>query len=244
MISCPSTSACGTSSYVSNCCSFVISFSRASSHLTTSSLGLARASPALQHSTRCTSPSCRLTRASLRMSRGSPKQGSQEFLHVSTAVLTRLPASTDASACSRFTSSWTLTSWSRYASSKSFQRLASPCLLPCRSPPRRVGVEAARPQVHVALLPVVQTQKVSLIVEVLLHLQVFSWRQPRRHAVLSNVPWSTRTLACWLCTHSYGGTVDEPRCTPCSPASKSTSHHELSALPEMVLSPKGFAANQ
>ena len=37
--------------------------------------------------------------------------------------------------------------------------------------------------------------------------------------------------------------LDEPRCTPCSLASKSTSHHELSALPEMLLNLKDFAAN-
>ena len=133
------------------------------------------------------------------MSWGSPKQ-EQEFLHASPAVLTRLPASPDASACSRFSSSWapprsalqSLTSWSRYASSASLQRLASPCLLPYRSPPRQVGVDAARPQVQVVLLPLVQSQKVSLNLEVLLNLQVFSRRQPRRHAVLLNVPWSTR----------------------------------------------------
>ena len=166
-------------------------------------------------------------------------------MHVSPAVLTRLLESTDASACSRFASSWApprsavqgLTSWPQYASSESLQRRASPCL-PYRSPPRRVGVEAARPQVHVAYLPLVQIQKVSL------NLQFFSRRQPRRHAVLPNVPWSTRTLVSWLCTPSYGGTLDEPRCTPCSLASKSTSHHELSALPEMVMNLKDFAANQ
>ena len=140
-------------------------------------------------------------------------------IHASLAVLTRLPASTDASACSRFASSWApprsalqgLTSWSRYASSASLQRLASPCLLPYRSPPRRVGVEAARPQVQVVLLPLVQSQKVSLNLEVLLNLQVSSRLQPRRHAVLPNVPWSTRTLVSWLYTPSYDGTPDEPR---------------------------------
>ena len=137
-----------------------------------------------------------------------------------------------------------LTSWSRYASSESFQRLASPCLLPYRSLPRQAWVEAACPQVHVALLPLVQIQKVSLILEVLLHLQVFFRRQPRRHTVIPNVPWSTRTLASWLCTPSCDGTLDEPRCTPCSLASKSTSHRELSALPEVVLNLKDFAANQ
>ena len=44
----------------------------------------------------------------------------------------------------------------------------------------------------------------------------------------------------WLYTPSYGGTPDEPRCTPCSLASKSTSHYEFSALPEMVLNLKDF----
>ena len=97
-------------------------------------------------------------------------------------------------------------------------------------PPRRV--EAARPQVQVVVLLLVQSQKVSLNLEVLLNLQVSSKRQPRRHAVLPNVPWSTRTLVSWLYMPSYDGNPDEPRRTPCILASKSTSHHALSALPE------------
>ena len=137
-----------------------------------------------------------------------------------------------------------LTSWPQYASSESLQRLAFPCSLPSRCPPRRAGVEAARPQVHVALFPLVQIQRVSPNLKVLLHLQVFSRRQPWRHAVLPNVHWSTRTLVSWLCTPSYDGTLDEPRCTPCSLASQSTSHHELFALAKMVLNLKDFAANQ
>ena len=237
MISCPSASASGTSSYVSNCCSFLTSFSRAScridlgnhpkslDHIVSGSGSCG--SSALQHSTRCTSPICCLIRASLQMSRDSPKQG-QESLHVSPAVLTRLPASTDASACSKFASCWALhrsalqglTSWSQYTSSESLQRLAFPCLLPSRSQPRRAGIEAARPQVHVALLPLLQIQKVSQNLKVLLHLQVFSRRQPRRHAVLPNVPWSTRTLVSWLCTPSCDGTLDEPKCTPLQPGVK------------------------
>ena len=86
-------------------------------------------------------------------------------MHVSPAVLTRLPASTDASACSRFASSWAprsalqgLTSLPQYASSESLQRLVS---LSSRSPPRRAEIEAARPQAHVALLPLLQIQVVS-----------------------------------------------------------------------------------
>ena len=261
MISCPSASACGTSSYVSNCCSFVTSFSWAScridlgthpkslDHIVSGS-GSCKSSATAFNSvyvSKLPSDSSIIANVS-----GFTEAEVQEFLHVSPAVLTPLPASTDASACSRFASSWApprsalqgLTSWSRYASSASLQRLASPCLLPYRSPSRRVGVEAARPQVQVVLLPLVQSQKVSLNLKVLLNLQVFSRRQPRRHAVLPNVPWSTRTLVSWLYTPSYDGTLDEPRCTPCSLASKSTSHHELSALPEMVLNLKDFAANQ
>ena len=88
-----------------------------------------------------------------------------------------------------------------------------------------------------------QIQKVSPNLKVLLHLQVFSRRQPRRHAVLPNVPWSTRTLVSWLCTPSYDGTLDEPKCNPCSLASRSTSHHELFALAKMVLNLKDFPAN-
>ena len=128
------------------------------------------------------------------------------------------------------------------ASSESFQRLAFPYSLPSRSPPSRAEVETARPQVHVALLPLLQIPKVSPNLKVLLHLQVFSRRQPRRHAVLPNVPWSTRTLVSWLCTPSYDGTLDEPICTPCNLASRSTSHHELFALAKMVLNLKDFEA--
>ena len=138
------------------------------------------------------------------MSRGSPKQGSQEFLRVSPAVLTRLPASTDASACSRFASS--LAPLGRHCRVWPLGHNTRP---PSRSL-RRAGVKAARPQVHVALLPLVQNRKVSLMLEVLLHLQVFSRRQPRRHAVLRDVPWSTRTLVSWLCTPSYYGTPASP----------------------------------
>ena len=94
------------------------------------------------------------------------------------------------------------------------------------------------------LLPLVQSQKVSLNLEVMLNLQVFSRRQPRWNAVIPNVPWSTRTLVSWLYTPSYDGTLDEPRCTPCNLASRSTSHHELFALAKMVLNLKDFAAIQ
>ena len=116
------------------------------------------------------------------------------------------------------------------------------CLRACRCHPRRV--EAARPQVQVALLPFLQSQKVSLNLEILLHwqvrsnLQVSSRFQPRRHAVLLYVVWSARTLVSWQHTLVCDDILDEPRCTTCSLASKSTSHHELSALPEMVLNLK------
>ena len=170
MISCPSAAACGTSSYVSKCCSFLTFFSRASCRIDLGTLpksldhivsgcGSCKFSATAFNSvyvSKLPSDSSIIANVS-----GFTEAGSQEFLHVSPAVLTRLPASTDASACSRFASSWApprstlqcLTSWSRYASSESFQRLATPCKLPYRSPPRRAGVEAARPQVHVALLP-------------------------------------------------------------------------------------------
>ena len=75
-----------------------------------------------------------------------------------------------------------LASWSKSASSVSRQRAASPGLL---SYLRLVH------QVEVARLP---NSKVSLNSEVLLSSKVSSKLQPRRHANLPHVPWSTRTL--------------------------------------------------
>ena len=129
-----------------------------------------------------------------------------------------------------------LVSWSRSASSVSRQCRASVGLL---SYLRLVHqVEVARPQVQVAVLPLSLNSKVSM------NSKVSSRLQPLRHAVLPHVPWSTRTLVSWQHTLLYDDTLDEPRCTPCSLASRSTSDHELSALPEMVLGLKDFAASQ
>ena len=124
------------------------------------------------------------------MSRNSLKQGSREFLHLP-AVLTRLPASTDASASPDSHPLEHPLGWH-------CQRLASPCQLPSRSSPRRAGIEAARPHVHAA--------------------KAAAWRKPAsatepsssarpsgsareegaQRALLPNVPWSTRTLVSWL----------------------------------------------
>ena len=168
------------------------------------------------------------------MSRGSPKQGSQELLHGSPAVLTRLPASTDVSASSIGTAGSDLLVTIRVLRVVSASGVPVPAAISA-SP-------TSGPQVHVTLLPLVQIQKVSLI-GVSVALAGFS-----PGVSLGGTQFfrtclgQTRTPASWLCTPSYDGTLDEPRCTPCSLASKSTSHHELSALPEMVLNLKDFAA--
>ena len=227
MISCPSASASGTSSYVSNCCSFLTSFSRASCRI-----DLGTHPKSLDHivsgSGFCKSIATAFNSVyvSKLPSDSSIIANVSGFTEAGVGIFARFSGCSDTTAgvngreCllqirillgTPRSALQGLTSWPQYASSESFQRLAFPYSLPSRSTPSRAGVEAARPQVHVALLPLVQIQKVSPILKVLLHLQVFSRRQPRRHAVLPNAPWSTRTLVSWLCTPSYDDTLDEPR---------------------------------
>ena len=163
---------------------------------------------------------------------------------VSQAALTRYPwpSRVDASVSSQHATSWApppsalqgLTSWPQYASSESFQRLAFPYSLPSLSLQSLAGVEAVRPQVHVALLPLLKSQKVSLNLEVLLNLQVSSRHQPRRHAVLPHVLWHQE--------RPFSGIAR--LCVMIPSASISTSHRELSALSKMVLSPENFAESQ
>ena len=145
-ISCPSVSACGTSSYVSNCCSFVTSFSRASCRI-----DLDTHPKLIDHivsgSGSCKSSAIQLgvrLQVAVRLGHhceclwASLKQG-QEFLHVSHTT-----AGVNGRECllqirillGPRSALQGLTSWPQYASSESFQRLAFPYSLPSRGPPQ------------------------------------------------------------------------------------------------------------
>ena len=181
MISCPSASAYGSSSYVSNCCSFVTSFSRASYRI-----DLGTNFKSLDHIV-SGSGSCKSSATAFNSVYVSklPSDSSiianvSGFTEARAGNLARFSGCSDTTAGVNGTRVFAPDShhfghFSLSAlqglTSASLQRLASPCLLPYRSPPRRVGVVAARPQVQVVLLPLVQSQKVSLNLEVLLFLQ-------------------------------------------------------------------------
>ena len=180
------------------------------------------------------------------MSRGSLKQGFKEFLRASPSVLTRLPASTDASACSRFASSWALPR----SALLGFDLLVKKRVLRDASVSGASAISVS-PTSGGCCSSTSAGWKVLLNLEILLHLQVrsnlqvSSRLQPRRHAVLPNVPWS-RTLVSWTCTPSYDCTLSTSPNAPFA-AWRQGPLLTMSCLllqRWFLLSLKDFAANQ
>ena len=186
----------------------------------------------------CTYPSFRLTRASSQVPLGPPQHGSQEVLPVSTVSVVIHSGRECFVQIRDFLGTpprpalQCLASWSKSASSLSRHCLAlGPLSYLC------LMQQVARPQVQVAL-------RLSSNSKVTLNSTVSSRLQLLRLAVLPRVLWPPRTPVSWQHTLLCGDNLDEPICTPCSLASVSTSHHELSALPETVLSPQDSAESQ